>query len=214
LPNELVAGLLVRELLGESLRRVLLQNCFQVAITTTSVKEFLSDPALAECGVVLVDESAHRADDDLYSRLRRDHPKVGIVLMAETFELEPMMRAFSNGAMGYILKDIPAETLVGSLRLAALGEKVVPSAMATLLADGFHPDGLPTGCGNIELSEREVHVLRSLTLGASNKIIARKLGICEATVKIHVKATLRKLKVSNRTQAAIWAMQHGLFGKL
>ncbi|KQX20052.1 hypothetical protein ASD39_09170 [Sphingomonas sp. Root50] len=61
------------------------------------------------------------------------------------------------------------------------------------------------------LSDREVEVLRELGKGCANKTIARRLGISEATVKVHVKATLRKLQVANRTQAAIWAMQNGLF---
>jgi two-component system nitrate/nitrite response regulator NarL len=59
------------------------------------------------------------------------------------------------------------------------------------------------------LSEREVEILWCLTLGMANKVVSRRLDISEATVKVHVKAILRKLKVANRTQAAIWAVKHG-----
>jgi two-component system nitrate/nitrite response regulator NarL len=58
------------------------------------------------------------------------------------------------------------------------------------------------------LSTREAQILRHLTQGASNKLIARELGLAEATIKVHLKAILRKAKVANRTQAAMWAQQH------
>ncbi|WP_431311168.1 response regulator transcription factor [Methylobacterium nigriterrae] len=60
------------------------------------------------------------------------------------------------------------------------------------------------------LSRREVEVLRCLAEGASNKLIARKFTLAEATVKVHVKVVLRKLKLHNRTQAAMWASEHGI----
>ena len=63
---------------------------------------------------------------------------------------------------------------------------------------------------DVNLSEREIEILRCLILGYANKVISRRLDISEATVKVHVKAILRKLRVSNRTQAAIWAVKRGL----
>jgi two-component system nitrate/nitrite response regulator NarL len=63
----------------------------------------------------------------------------------------------------------------------------------------------------VELTDREIEILGRLVHGDANKIISRRLQITEATVKVHVKAVLRKLKVMNRTQAAIWAVNHGLF---
>jgi two-component system nitrate/nitrite response regulator NarL len=59
-----------------------------------------------------------------------------------------------------------------------------------------------------KFSDREAQILRLLTTGASNKLIARELGLAEATIKVHIKAILRKAKAANRTQAAIWATQH------
>ena len=70
------------------------------------------------------------------------------------------------------------------------------------------PASEPAGDPNIALSRREMAILRTLTEGASNKIIARKLVITESTVKVHMKAILRKLRLQNRTQAAIWARTH------
>jgi DNA-binding NarL/FixJ family response regulator len=71
-----------------------------------------------------------------------------------------------------------------------------------------HPANEPSGDPNIALSRREMAILRTLTEGASNKIIARKLVITESTVKVHMKAILRKLGLQNRTQAAICARTH------
>jgi two-component system nitrate/nitrite response regulator NarL len=64
-----------------------------------------------------------------------------------------------------------------------------------------------------KLSDREAQILRCLTQGASNKVIARELGVAEATVKVHIKAILRKVKASNRTQAAMWATGHLSFSQ-
>jgi len=82
---------------------------------------------------------------------------------------------------------------------------LVQSASAT---SPSHPANEPSGDANIALSRREMAILRTLTEGASNKIIARKLVITESTVKVHMKAILRKLRLQNRTQAAIWARTH------
>jgi two-component system nitrate/nitrite response regulator NarL len=82
---------------------------------------------------------------------------------------------------------------------------LVPS---TSTASPSHPANEPSGDPNIALSRREMAILRTLTEGASNKIIARKLVITESTVKVHMKAILRKFRLQNRTQAAIWARTH------
>ena len=75
-------------------------------------------------------------------------------------------------------------------------------------ANGAQASGQPGDDVVRSLSRRELVILRTLTEGASNKIIARKLVITELTVKVHMKAILRKLRLQNRTQAAIWARTH------
>lgn len=99
-----------------------------------------------------------------------------------------------------------------------------PAARVVMLADRLDSQVVKAAmvCGNSPqlaeggslaralLSDREVQVVRELGKGCANKTIARRLGISEATVKVHVKTTLRKLQLANRTQAAIWAMQNGL----
>ncbi len=114
------------------------------------------------------------------------------------------------GAHGYLIKDISVEALLQSLLLVMLGEKVFPTHLATLLVNGMPntaPASIVTSHG---LTERECQVLRCLVQGDSNKMIANRLNITEATIKVHMKSLLRKINATNRTQAAIWALNNGL----
>lgn len=201
-------------ILREGLHRILSENSFKVALSTKKIGDIWPTASRGgpEYSVILLDEGVINGDNEVYGRLHQELPDVAIVVLADAFEFEPMVNAFRDGVSGYIIKDISPEPLVESLRLVALGEKVMPSEMAMFLGTRSYPVGWSTQLANVNLSEREVQVLQLLILGAANKVIGRELGICEATVKVHVKAALRKLHVSNRTQAAIWAVQHGLIG--
>lgn len=125
---------------------------------------------------------------------------------------ELLKKAFANGVDGVLMKKTSRDPMVSILDLIALGEKIVPSHLISELGTvNIGPsladwDQVKSG-GN--LSDREIAILRCLIDGDANKIISRRLGIAEATVKVHVKAILRKLHVLNRTQAAIWAVNKG-----
>jgi two-component system nitrate/nitrite response regulator NarL len=99
-----------------------------------------------------------------------------------------------------------------------LGEAVFPRSIADLLISSgieeasLTPSSLPS-LGN-ELSKREIEILRCLLGGQSNKAIARNLSITESTVKMHFKNVMRKIRAQNRTQAAVWAIQHGISPRL
>src|SRR3546814_2865264 len=105
-----------------------------------------------------------------------------------------------------LVKEISCEPLISSLHWVALGEKVMPTQIARTVANGvagFKRNNWRESIADVNWSEREVEILRCLILGYANKVISRRLDISEATVKVHVKAILRKLRVSNRTQAEI-----------
>ena len=95
-----------------------------------------------------------------------------------------------------------------------LGEKVFPSVLTNFLgALQSQQSASPVDrvrVGDVALSQRELDIIRSLADGHTNKSIAKALSITEATVKVHIKTVLRKLGATNRTQVAIWAVQHGL----
>jgi two-component system nitrate/nitrite response regulator NarL len=137
--------------------------------------------------------------------LRAMEPSCRIAVLGDTLDQAQLTACFAAGADGFLLKDISPDTLIESLRLVALGEKVYPSSLSELFS-GNH-----AGLGETnDLSERERDILRCLMNGDSNKRIANRLNITEATVKVHLKSVLRKTRTANRTQAAIWAHQQGM----
>ena len=147
-------------------------------------------------------------------KLKATQPQARIVVLAESAELSYLAEMFGAGADGFILKSIAANALIESLKLVLLGEKVFPSILTNFL--GAMQSQTPVGLservrvGDVALSQRELDIIRSLADGHTNKSIAKELSITEATVKVHIKTVLRKLGASNRTQVAIWAVQHGL----
>ncbi len=162
--------------------------------------------------IVLLDFSAepeHAADD--LTHLRNLLPDAKIVVLTETLYSETLASCLGAGAHGYLTKDISVDALLQSLKLVMLGEKVLPTHLAALLINGMGSSA-PTRLNTANshgLTEREVQILQCLVQGDSNKMIANRLGITEATVKVHMKSLLRKINATNRTQAAIWALNNG-----
>lgn len=140
-------------------------------------------------------------------------PQTQIIMLTVSEDAEDLLDALRAGARGYLLKNIEADFLVDSMRRAAAGESVMSVQMAAKLADAIRKPqniGSASASGNVEFSPREREVLLCLARGASNKEIARALDMAESTVKIHVQGILRKLNLSSRVQAAIYAVEHGL----
>jgi two-component system, NarL family, response regulator len=111
------------------------------------------------------------------------------------------VNALEAGARGYVIKGMPYQTLVEALQRVHAGGRFVPPPVAKALA---------SRAPNSDLSHRELEVLEQLVAGKSNKEIATKLGITEATVKSHVSTILLRLNVGDRTQAAVSALRRGL----
>lgn len=167
----------------------------------------------AKPDIILLDFSAEpeHASDDL-AHLRQVLPNAHVVVLTETLDSQTLAACLAAGAHGYLIKDISVDALLQSIRLVMLGEKVFPTHLAALLVNGMASTA-PTRISTANthgLSEREVQILQCLVQGDSNKMIANRLNITEATVKVHMKSLLRKINASNRTQAAIWALNNGL----
>lgn len=137
-------------------------------------------------------------------------PNAKLVLLTGALDVADMAAAISANVDGYLMKDISPVALIQSLHLVITGEKVFPSQLAALLVNG-RMDVEPPGWRGTDkaLSRREAQILRCLLNGDSNKRIANHLNITEATVKVHIKTLLRKIDAANRTQAAVWALNHG-----
>lgn len=143
--------------------------------------------------------------------LKATYPDSLVVVLSEKVHMETLAACLSAGVSGFLTKDISAEALLESLQLVALGETVLPTGLAGLFLNdeaGWNPPGVEAD-KSVGLSNREIEIVQWLLRGESNKVIARHLTITEATIKVHVKSVLRKIKVGNRTQAAIWAHAHG-----
>ncbi len=199
------------EILREGLRRILEDQGFNVEQTVSKAAEVTIDRA--QSGIFLV-EGNHLDSDLSFCRDLRDRfPNQRIALIMDNYSIEDVINAFATRAVdGYFVKAISCEPLAASLRLIAMGEKVLPSELAESLCNNFAiaSPGWTGSCVGANLSNREVEILRCLVAGESNKVISRRLSIADATVKVHIKAILRKLLLHNRTQAAIWAVQRGL----
>lgn len=200
------------EILREGLRRILADQGFEVDLTASRMAELGS--AIASGAVLLVDVVVFEEGLHTCQALRDKFPDQKIVLMTDEYSVENVTRAFSTGAIdGYIVKAMSCEPLAGALRLISLGEKVIPSQVVDSLSGALYRSTTPNWqarCAGANLSTREVEILRCLVDGDPNKVISRRLSITDATVKVHIKAILRKLHVKNRTQAAIWAVERGL----
>ncbi|WP_296676815.1 response regulator transcription factor [Novosphingobium sp.] len=164
--------------------------------------------------LVVVDEPDTTLQSETVGEIKANSASAMPVVLAERFDLNSMTECFMAGAQGYIVKSIRSQPLVTALRLAAQGERVMPSDLVDALdfrsASKVSQARSSSEMNAANLSPRERDVLCCLMAGYPNKTIARQLDVCEATVKVHVKAILRKLKVRNRTQAAIWASSNGM----
>jgi two-component system, NarL family, nitrate/nitrite response regulator NarL len=172
---------------------------FNAVELACSAAETAGMPDLVISGQPVTDEADLRA-------LREAFPTARIVVLADDLSVDVLRAAMGGGADGFLSKSVSPEALIQSLQLVMLGEKVFPTNLASMLLDmtAAGPQHSVRG-----LSPREQEILQALVTGASNKMIANKLGITEATVKVHLKTLLRKIDVNNRTQAAIWAMNNG-----
>ena len=153
---------------------------------------------------------------DVIKEVRAQSPETRIVALADQFELGFVQTAHEAGVKGFCLTASSPEVLINSLELVMLGESILPFEVIRSIMDRTPQDqplqeraGEPKlpDLKECKLSAREAEILGCLTKGEANKVIARKLDITEATIKVHVKAILRKIGASNRTQAAMWASQ-------
>jgi DNA-binding NarL/FixJ family response regulator len=152
--------------------------------------------------VVLMDLRMPKLDGVSAIRAIHDADPAARIVALTTYEGDAdIYRALSAGACAYLTKDVLVGELVNAIRSAAAGKRVIPAAVARTLAE-FTP--------RVDLTERELEVLRLVAKGLRNKDIARVLGRADATVKVHLKNILEKLGVADRTEAVTLALQRGV----
>jgi DNA-binding NarL/FixJ family response regulator len=133
--------------------------------------------------------------------IRKEFPDACVIVLTTFDTDEDIYRAIQSGAKSYLLKDTPEDELAATIRAVHAGEQPLPPKMAKRLADRQQ---------RANLSEREMQVLQQLVKGRSNKEISASLFLSEDTIKAHLKTLFAKLKVQDRTEAAISAIRQGI----
>ncbi|MFF0794601.1 response regulator [Streptomyces spiralis] len=173
----------------------------------------IEDTRSLQPDVVLMDIRMPRLDGVEATRRILKTQSATRVIILTTFDLdEHVLDALRAGASGFLVKDGPADSLVGAIRTVASGEAVISPRVTRRLLERFAalPEPVPTPPSLDALTEREMDVLRALTRGLSNAEIAAELFVSEATVKTHVAHILDKYHLRDRVQAVILAYDTGL----
>jgi len=140
-------------------------------------------------------------------RIRATYEDVEVVALTSFAEEERVHAALEAGASGYLLKDADANEVAAAIRAAHRGELQLNPAVARRLMTSLRT---PSNDLEAELTSRELDILALVGAGKANKQIAAELGISERTARTHVSNILRKLGLSSRTQAALWAVREGI----
>jgi two-component system, NarL family, nitrate/nitrite response regulator NarL len=213
-------------LLREGLTHILADAHFRIAASVASIEDLATNIGQRNDRLFLIIESNGDANIALaqIKTFKEQHPDGRVAVLGNRERSAEMVAAFQAGANAYFDSEEKSDAFIKALELVMLGETILPPELLFYVRPPqgeeryprieHYPDA-PAARGASaaelewpQLSFRENCILRCIVEGASNKVIARKIDITEATVKVHVKAILRKVRVRNRTQAAIWAMKH------
>lgn len=195
----------------EGLRSLLEGDEFEIAGEACNGREATELVATLSPDVVLMDVSMPETDGlAALSAIKRDYPEIP-VLMVSTYEnASYIVRAIASGAAGYLLKGASREELVEAVRGVTAGESMIDPAILRTVVENLTHQPVPSEekRGQDSLTERELEVLALVAQGLTNRQIGQILSISEGTARSHVQNIIQKLGVSDRTQAAVWAVKH------
>jgi two-component system nitrate/nitrite response regulator NarL len=213
-------------LLREGLARILSAAAFRIVASVPSIDDLALDSILKQQSILLIiDANNHpREAVEQIAHFKNQHPTARIAVLCSDCKSSDIVAAFQSGASAYFVSVASCDALIKFLDLVMLGETILPPEILPFLLDhedeqedsgigrdvAMHATELAEAGSKFapRLSAQERSVLRCLLDGDANKVIARKIHIAEATVKVHIKTILRKIRVENRTQAALWAMSN------
>lgn len=197
------------ELSREGLKGLMLGNGLSASCSSFAEASSLPSERDSSLHLILIEAEGERQAEAIALPLQARFPQSKIALMCREFSLGFLKDGIALGISGFLSRNAGFSTLLRQFQLILSGEKVLPTCSIehiigaeNIVAPGEWADH---DYGR-KLSEREVGILRCLVDGDANKVISRRLNIAEPTVKVHIKAILRKLHVDNRTQAAVWAI--------
>jgi DNA-binding NarL/FixJ family response regulator len=201
-------------LVRQGLRTILdLEEGIQVVGEAADGEEALERISHLLPDVALVDVRMPRMDGiELVRHLRQEYPHIMPIFLTTFDDDEYVFEGLRAGGRGYVLKDTPSEELAAMIWKVHRGEAVLGGQITSKVIEEFGRLSRSPGTGGAgseSLSERELEVLKLVASGASNREIAKTLYITEGTVKNHISNVLRKLGFRDRTQAALYAQEHG-----
>ncbi len=204
-------------LIREGVRRILSDSGFTLDEPVDEL-ESLSSPPAADTGghLIVVDGSLLGRDGPgVVGDILHRFPDARVIALVSTFEFTEMAAIYAAGAYAYFLDQISYQSLVAMMQMVAVGQKVAPPEIIDLLDNLLLLTEMPArrqATLAYDLGEREWEVLGGLERGLPNKTISRDIGISESAVKATVKSLLKKLSVTNRTQAAVLARELAVQG--
>jgi DNA-binding NarL/FixJ family response regulator len=198
-----------QQLIREGIASLLgLQDGVVVVGTAADGREAVEQAVALTPDVVLMDVRMPEMDGvEAVSVLRQRLPACRVVMLTTFDDHDYVIRALRAGATGYLLKDLPSRELAAAVRLAHAGVMQLDPAAAARLASAIGPRAQQPA---IALSAREIEVLRLVAEGLTNREIGRRLHLSEGTVKNHLSRILERLGLRDRTQAAVYARDHGV----
>ncbi len=147
-------------------------------------------------------------------KIKEIHPEIKVLILTTFDDEENVSKAMSGGADGYLLKEMDNAAVVSAVRMAASGMSVFGSSAAAAIQRKFGkkpaPEGIYRRQDGVNLSERELDILRLITDGCDNKEISARLYLAEGTVRNNISRMLEKLDLKDRTQLAVYAVKNDL----
>ncbi len=207
------------EVVREGLVRILeRQGGIRVVAVARSGEEALSKVSKFIPDVVIVDIQLPGINGiELIRRIKKEHPDIEAITLTVFDDEEFAKQAIKAGAIGYVIKDAAKEELVKAVQAAAEGESLISTSVARKLlkemGDGGGSRRKARSDEPAGLSQRELDVLKLMARGYNNRQIADILFISELTVKVHIRNIFRKIKVSDRTKAVLYAIEKGIVTK-
>jgi len=186
-----------------------LEDNLDVVAEASSGEEAISLTVKYQPDLILLDLNMKGLSGiDTLIALKRAEVSAKVIIFSVSDNKTDVVQALKFGADGYLLKDSEPEELIEKINKALSGELVLSEPLAQIVARSLQSgnDANPID----KLTQREFEILRSIAGGNSNKVIAKKLGITEGTVKVHVKNMLRKLGLKTRVEAAVWAVERNI----
>lgn len=192
------------------IRAALAETDIEIVFEAGNAADALGAVGRVNPDVVLLDIRMEGGDGlNTLGRLKLDHAELPVMLFSAYDNPTYIARAVALGAAGYVLKSAPIERLIEALNLAFQDQQSWTREELRRVTGALATPRMSQDI-DVPLTQRESEVLRQMALGLTNKEIAKMLGISYETVKEHVQHILRKLGVSDRTQAAVWAVRRNL----